>query len=301
MPVDWIGSSDDRAASIELGEDTSLGDSDGLLFHNFVNSDTISIIHFIKLIDADNTTVSEDHGACFETALTSVLVSDDSSGKTDTGRTTTSGGDDQRCDVHDCTEKLRFSDTRVSDHEAIDVTTEMGTVRESAFTTTSKEQDKSFLNPVIAINRRSQRSTQLIHQVGFCSEVGDVVVVFLSEGGGGGISREKGDSGSDDKSTEDTRDGALGVGRDGFVDTNSGDSVTGLGGVTKVTFNDELNRARKLTRRGSFREFLNGDLLVIDVGGEAELSSEQVVLLVTGGVDSRSGETTVGSDVTVLT
>jgi hypothetical protein len=141
----------------------------------------------------------------------------------------------------------------------------------------------------------------LVHQIRLSGKFGDVIIVFFSESRRSGISREKADSSSDNKSTEDTGNGAFGVGRDRFVYTNSRDTITGFGGVTKIAFNNKLNRARKLTRRSSFREFLNGDLLVIHIGGETELGSKQVVLFVTGGVNSGSRETTVGSYIAILT
>lgn len=43
--------------------DTGFGNRDSLLLHDFVDGYTIDVVHFVKLIDADDTSVGEDHGA----------------------------------------------------------------------------------------------------------------------------------------------------------------------------------------------------------------------------------------------
>jgi len=51
----WIGSGQYAATSIQLDVNSSLCDSNCLLFHDFVHSDSILFAHLIKLIYATNT------------------------------------------------------------------------------------------------------------------------------------------------------------------------------------------------------------------------------------------------------
>lgn len=55
---------------VKHGGDTSLGDGDGLLFHSFVDSDTIFVSHLVELIDTDDTRVSKNHSTTFEVEFT---------------------------------------------------------------------------------------------------------------------------------------------------------------------------------------------------------------------------------------
>merc|ERR1719330_478464 len=55
----------------------SLGDGDCLLLHCFVDGNTIVDVHLVKLIDAHDATISQNHCSALESK--SFLVSDDSS------------------------------------------------------------------------------------------------------------------------------------------------------------------------------------------------------------------------------
>jgi hypothetical protein len=48
---------------------TRFGDGDRLLLHGLVNGDTILVAHLVKLVDADDAAVGEDHRAAFEEKL----------------------------------------------------------------------------------------------------------------------------------------------------------------------------------------------------------------------------------------
>lgn len=71
---DRVGSSDHRAPSVETSVDSCLRNRDGLLFHNFVNGHSISIVHFIELIDANDAAVSQYHRTSFQVSLTCVFI-----------------------------------------------------------------------------------------------------------------------------------------------------------------------------------------------------------------------------------
>ena len=63
--------------------DTGLGNGDSLLFHDFMDSYTINIVHLVKLVDTHDTSVSQDHGTSLEMLLSSVLVNGYCSSETD--------------------------------------------------------------------------------------------------------------------------------------------------------------------------------------------------------------------------
>ena len=65
LSVDGVGGSDNGASSIERRVDSSFGDGDSLLFHNFVNGDSINLGHFIEFINTDNSSISQDHCSSF--------------------------------------------------------------------------------------------------------------------------------------------------------------------------------------------------------------------------------------------
>jgi len=63
---DRIRSSENGRTRIENGRNSSLGDRDSLLLHGLVDSDSIFIPHLVKLIDTDDTSISEHHGSSFK-------------------------------------------------------------------------------------------------------------------------------------------------------------------------------------------------------------------------------------------
>lgn len=68
--VDGVGSCQNTAAGVEAGVDAGLGDGDSALLHHLVNGRAVHVRHLVKLIDADHTSVSQDHGPRLQTALT---------------------------------------------------------------------------------------------------------------------------------------------------------------------------------------------------------------------------------------
>lgn len=54
----WVGCCEDRASGVENGSNACLGYRDGLLLHSLVNGHSVLRSHLVKLIDADDTTVS---------------------------------------------------------------------------------------------------------------------------------------------------------------------------------------------------------------------------------------------------
>jgi hypothetical protein len=57
--------------------DSSLSDGDGLLLHGFVDSNTVTRLHLIELINAYYSAVGQDHSSAFKLEFTSNGVFDD--------------------------------------------------------------------------------------------------------------------------------------------------------------------------------------------------------------------------------
>ena len=109
------------APSIQLAMNSGLGDCNRLLFHDFVECDSIHFIHFVKLIDAHYSSISQHHGSCLKRVLISLMFFLNSCCKTHTGGSSSSRGDAEGGQCLNISEELRLGCGRVSDHEDIDV------------------------------------------------------------------------------------------------------------------------------------------------------------------------------------
>lgn len=67
--IDGVGSCQNTAAGIQPSMDASLGDGDSTLLHHFMDGRAVHVGHLVKFIDANHTSVSKDHGPCFQAAL----------------------------------------------------------------------------------------------------------------------------------------------------------------------------------------------------------------------------------------
>ena len=66
-----------------------------LLFHDFVNGDTINVGHFVKFVYADYPSISEDHGPCLQPALPGIFIGSDSRRETNARTASTGSGNCQ--------------------------------------------------------------------------------------------------------------------------------------------------------------------------------------------------------------
>ena len=71
-----VGGGQDRGTRVEDRCDASLGDRDGLLLHCLVDGNTVLRPHLVELIDADNSTIGEDHGTALELEFSSRVIFD---------------------------------------------------------------------------------------------------------------------------------------------------------------------------------------------------------------------------------
>ena len=69
-----VGGSKDRAACVQLADDTGLRDADRLLFHRLVDAGAIRLPDAVELVDAAQTAISEDQCSRLELPLASILI-----------------------------------------------------------------------------------------------------------------------------------------------------------------------------------------------------------------------------------
>ena len=65
--------------------DTSFCDGHRLLFHNFMNGNSINVTHLVKLVDTDHSSITENHSACLKPPFTCFFIGCNSCGQTDAG------------------------------------------------------------------------------------------------------------------------------------------------------------------------------------------------------------------------
>ena len=108
--------------------DTGLCNRNCLLLHGFVNSDTIFVSHFVKLINTHNTTIGQNHGTTFQIELTGSRVSLNWSCQTSCRGALTGCINSNWRHLLDKLQQLRFSSTRITQHKNIDITTKSHTI-----------------------------------------------------------------------------------------------------------------------------------------------------------------------------
>ena len=72
--------------------DTCLGDRHRLLLHDFVDRDAVHIRHLVKLVNAHDATIRQDHSTRLQTPLTRFAIGRDGCSQTNTAAATASGG-----------------------------------------------------------------------------------------------------------------------------------------------------------------------------------------------------------------
>ena len=60
-----VSSCENGRPRVKDSRNASLGNRDSLLFHSFMNSNTVFIAHLVKLVDADDSTICEYHSPSF--------------------------------------------------------------------------------------------------------------------------------------------------------------------------------------------------------------------------------------------
>ena len=69
-----IGSCQDRGAGVEGADDTSLGDGEGLLFHDLVENGPCTVRHLVELINTADPIVTQNQSSSVKVKVHEVRV-----------------------------------------------------------------------------------------------------------------------------------------------------------------------------------------------------------------------------------
>jgi hypothetical protein len=72
--LNWISCGKHRCPGVQNCRDSSLCNWDSLLFHSFVDSDSVLWSHFIELINTYNATISKHHCTAFKLEITRSVI-----------------------------------------------------------------------------------------------------------------------------------------------------------------------------------------------------------------------------------
>lgn len=160
-----------------------------MLFHDFVNSCAITVIHLIKLVNATDAIVGKNEGTTFENHFIRYRISHDGSSKTNARGSAARCVDTARCNFGNVFEELGFSDTRVAHEAHVDVTTNPHAVTHFFRDTADEEKEKALLNIEVAEDFGSNGAGKMIIEVAGLTESSDpleglfihadVIVLFL--------------------------------------------------------------------------------------------------------------------------
>ena len=126
--IDRVSRCKDRSPRIKASSDASFCDRDSLLLHDLVDVGAISLIHFVKLVNATNSSVCENESTAFKYKLSRNRVLKHSCCQTNTRATLARGVNATRREVGDMLEKLRLGDTRVTHEQHVHVTSDFHSV-----------------------------------------------------------------------------------------------------------------------------------------------------------------------------
>ncbi|KAF1752893.1 hypothetical protein GCK72_019448 [Caenorhabditis remanei] len=157
--ISWVSGGDDSSTCIQSGHDTSLGNRDGLLLHNLMNSSSVVIHHLIKLIDTADSTIRQHQSTSFKRHFSSNWILHNSSSQTDSRRSTTSGVLRTWGKTVNVSEKLRFGYSWISHHQNIDASTNLHSIG-SVVISSDKSHKKTLLDIHVSKDFWSDRSSQ---------------------------------------------------------------------------------------------------------------------------------------------
>lgn len=103
-----------RCPRVEYSCDSCFSNWNSLLFHGFVNGNSVLWSHLVELIDADNSTISEYHSATFELEITGGSIFNDGCRKTSRAGALAWSVNRNWCYSFHKLKELRLGDWRVS-------------------------------------------------------------------------------------------------------------------------------------------------------------------------------------------
>lgn len=162
---DRVSCGEDTGSGVEDGGDAGFGDRDGLLFHCFVDCDTVFVTHLVEFVDTHHAAVCKDHGSAFEVEFAGLRVALDGCCETGRGGAFAGGVDCDWGDFFDKLEKLGFGGTRVTKEEDIDVATELHTIWEDFLGTAKEEEGDSFFDIFVSIDAGADGAGEFLVKV----------------------------------------------------------------------------------------------------------------------------------------
>ena len=156
LSEDRVSCCDHTAASVQRGVDAGFGNCYCLLFHDFVNGDSVNIRHLVEFINTDNSAIRKNHGTSLKSAFPGFLIGRNGSSKTDSRRSPTSCGNSKRCGIQDESKQLGFRSRWVTNHQNVDVTPQMCPVLQIFLLSTEQHQENGFFYMLVSINTWSK-------------------------------------------------------------------------------------------------------------------------------------------------
>lgn len=158
---------------------SSFGNCDCLLFHNFMNSNSVSIIHFVKLINANHSSISKNHCSCFQMPISIFCVYSYSRCKTNTRSSSTGCVYAKWRKMHDMTKNLGFCSRRITDHKNVDISSQVSLIFKVFLVSPKHLKNNGSFNVCMALNRWSKALCKQVKYIFTLSNFSNISNVIL--------------------------------------------------------------------------------------------------------------------------
>mmetsp|Transcript_9053 Transcript_9053/g.21451 ORF Transcript_9053/g.21451 Transcript_9053/m.21451 type:complete len:202 (+) Transcript_9053:764-1369(+) len=121
-PESWISRSKHTAASVQHGCHASFGNGDGLLLHGLMDSNTVFLVHLVKLVNANQAIVGQNHCSAFQCKAPTIL--DNGSSETRSAAALAASVHCNRSHLVRKLQELTLCSSRVAEQKHVDVTSQ---------------------------------------------------------------------------------------------------------------------------------------------------------------------------------
>jgi hypothetical protein len=190
------------------------------------------------------------------------------------------------CNVPDKPHHLRLSARRVSNHQHVNVTTNVTTSLENLLLASEEQAEQALLHLIGTVDGLRERlceefkGRQCLVRSLLPGNLLDVGNVELGQRRHRVLLLEALHVVTKQHCLEDPRRPTVGFAREGTVDANQPDAIARLASVDKIVVQDDINRPWKLPGWCSLRHLLDCEPLVILVRGQAVLGDERVAVVI---------------------
>ena len=160
-----VSGGQNRRSRVENRGDTSFGDRNGLLFHSFVDSDSVFVSHFVELINTHDTSVGQNHGTSFQVEFAGCCVSLHGCSQTSRRRTFTRRIDGNGRYFFRELEKLGLCSTGVSEKQDVNVSTQFHAVRKNFLRATHEQTHNGLFDVQVSVDGRRNAASKSIVQI----------------------------------------------------------------------------------------------------------------------------------------